>query len=84
MLSATKSAMSVCAMSVSDTKPSTIRKLPLPLDTWMPCSTTASGSRDVASCSLFWVCTWAMSGSASGSNVSLICADPLLSLVEEM
>ena len=38
----------------------------------------------MASCSLFCTCTWAMSGSASGLKVSVICAVPELSLLDEM
>ena len=47
------------------------------LDTTTPCWTTSEGRRGVASATLFWVCTWAMSGLVPGSNVSVIEAPPL-------
>ncbi len=52
--------------------------------TLMPCSCTICGSSGVTSCSLFCTCTCAMSGSVPLSNVSVIVAWPLDSLVADM
>ena len=49
----------------------------------MPCCCTMPGSSEVASCSLFCTCTWAMSGSVPVSKVSVTDTEPLESLVED-
>ena len=66
----------------SETKPTTIKKLPLALLTLMPCSCTIWGKSGVACCSLF--CTWtcAMSGLVPLAKVRTIDTLPSLSLVE--
>ncbi len=59
-----------------ETKPSTMRKLRADFATCTPCCCTATGSRGSASCSLFCVCTCAMSGSVPASKVSVTVAWP--------
>ncbi len=54
----------------------TIRKSGFCLATTMPCWVTSLGRRGVASETLFWVCTWAMSGLVPGSKVSVIVEEP--------
>ena len=49
-----------------------------------PWRCTTSGSRGVASCSLFWTWISAVFGSVPGSNVSSICAWPVESLFDSM
>ena len=72
-----KSARSVRLMEPSlETKPTIIRKLRVDFTTCTPCCCTASGSSGSASCSLFCVCTWAMSGSVPASKVSVTVARP--------
>ena len=68
----------------SDTKAYTLRKFAPRLATEMPCRCTSCGSRGVASWSLFWTCTCAMSGLASALKVRVISACPEESLVEDM
>ncbi len=67
-----------------ETKPTICRKPLRDLLTFRPCRCTACGSEGSASCSLFCTCTCAMSGSVPLSNVSVIVARPLASLLDEM
>ena len=68
----------------SETKAITIRKPLWDLLTLTPCRWTSCGSSGIASCSLFCTCTCAMSGSVPDSNVSVIEALPVASLVADM
>jgi len=68
----------------SDTNAITIRKPLRDLLTLTPCRCTSCGSSGIASCSLFWTCTWAMSGSVPDSKVRVTDALPDAWLVEDM
>ncbi len=68
----------------SETKPITMRKLGLALLTEMPWVWTICGSEGVATASLFWTWTCAVSGFTPLSKVSVIVDWPLPSLVEAM
>ena len=68
----------------SETKPTTIRKLRADLATVTPWFCTACGSSGKACWTLFWVCTWAMSGSVSASKVRVMPTLPKESVFELM
>ncbi|MNV88713.1 hypothetical protein D3C71_1829390 [compost metagenome] len=55
-----------------DTRPTMTRKFRTDLVTRIPCCCTSCGSSGVASASLFWTCTWAMSGLVPCSNVTVM------------
>jgi hypothetical protein len=59
-------------------------KLETALVTRMPWRWTSSGSRGVASWSLFWTWTWAMSGLVLASKVRVMVTLPAESLVDDM
>ena len=61
-----------------------MRKFEELLATAMPWRWTSRGKSGVARASLFWTCTWAMSGSVEESNVRVMTAWPVVSLVEDM
>ena len=68
----------------SDTNPMTCRKPELALLTRMPCCWTICGSSGVATSSLFWTCTWAMSGFVPVAKVRVTEDAPLDWLVDDM
>jgi hypothetical protein len=68
----------------SDTKPNTCTKFLTALVTCTPLACTSWGSSDMASCSLFWTWTWAMSGLVPALKVRVMVAWPEDSLVEDM
>jgi hypothetical protein len=68
----------------AETNPTTIRKSLVDLFTRTPWSCTACGSSGSASCSLFCVCTWAMSTLVPAWKVSVTVAAPVESDDDDM
>ncbi len=65
-------------------KAATIRKLLEVFWTRIPCCCTSCGNSDMACCSLFCTCTWAMSGSVPGWKVRVTDTRPEESDWEDM